>query len=100
MTVARFYAGRRRARATAPDDAAGWVLHLLDVGVDDQHARRDNRPRISVRDAHPPMAADEQDDDRGAGNQMAANREKCACCWCTVMGGASLGNDPLVDFLG
>ena len=56
--------------AELADDAAGRVLHLLDVGIDDDRARRDQRAGDLGRCRPAADAAGEQQHDQAAGQEM------------------------------
>ena len=56
------------------DDAAGRVLHLLDVGIDDDLARRDDRAGQLHRSRPAADADGEHDDDDEAGHHVVADR--------------------------
>ena len=61
------------ANAQFADDAAGGMLHLLDVAFDDDHAGHDDGAGNVRRRSPDAEAADEDGDDGGGRQEMAAN---------------------------
>ena len=72
------------AHAQLADDAAGRMLHLLDVGVDDERARRDHGPGELGRRGEPADAAGKERDHGEPAEEMAADRTLRWCWFCLM----------------